>query len=345
MIEWLTLPESTRERICREIAEDTGLSPFAVEKDWWVVQTLSVIFEMEVAKYLVFKGGTSLSKAWNLIQRFSEDVDLAIDREFFGFSGELSKNKRTELRKAASDYTSGPFFEELKERFAARGIGGVSFGLVPATSTDQDPRIIEIGYPNLVSTTGYMLPKVLVEIGCRSLREPFTVRTFASMVDEGYPRSGFALPPVNIPTVNPERTFLEKVFLLHEEFQRPMAKMRVERLGRHLYDVVKLSKTEYADKALADATLYQTIVDHRHTYARVGGVNYNLHQPQTINPVPIPAVLESWKEDYQASVAQMIYESSPPSFEEILRDLNSLKARINSLPWQLDKEYPISPSV
>lgn len=110
MIKWLNIDDETKRRAYTQIAENTGMSPFAVEKDWWVVQTLSIVFEMDVAEHLVFKGGTSLSKAWKLIERFSEDVDLAIDREFFGFGGDLSKKQLTDLRKAASVFTSDVFF-------------------------------------------------------------------------------------------------------------------------------------------------------------------------------------------------------------------------------------------
>lgn len=99
MIKWLSIPEATKRNAYVQIAEQTGMSAFAVEKDWWVVQTLAIIVEMDIAKHLVFKGGTSLSKAWKLINRFSEDVDLSINRDFFGFSGELSRSKRTKLRK------------------------------------------------------------------------------------------------------------------------------------------------------------------------------------------------------------------------------------------------------
>jgi predicted nucleotidyltransferase component of viral defense system len=94
MNKWLSVPDITKKNAYEQIAEATGMSAFAVEKDWWVVQTLSAVFETEISRQLVFKGGTSLSKAWNLIRRFSEDIDLAINREFFGFSGELSKNQR-----------------------------------------------------------------------------------------------------------------------------------------------------------------------------------------------------------------------------------------------------------
>jgi len=170
MIKWLNIDDETKRRAYTQIAENTGMSPFAVEKDWWVVQTLSIVFDMDVAGHLVFKGGTALSKAWKLIERFSEDVDLAIDREFFGFGGDLSKKQLTDLRKAASVFTSGIFFEALQERFAAKGITGVTFRLVEPESSDQDPRIIEVYYPHVIASPGYLEPRVQIEIGCRSLR-------------------------------------------------------------------------------------------------------------------------------------------------------------------------------
>lgn len=109
----------------------------------------------------------------------------------------------------------------------------------------------------------------------------------------------FAQQNIEVQTVNPERTFLEKIFLLHEEFHRPVEKIRVERLSRHLYDVYHLSKTEFAEKAINDKELYETIVVHRHKFTRVGGVNYNEHNPKTINPIPIPEVIDAWEKDYK----------------------------------------------
>ena len=91
MNNWLTTPDNTKANAYTQISEKTGMAVAAVEKDWWVVQILATIFEMPIGKHLVFKGGTSLSKAWNLISRFSEDVDLAIDPKFLGFEGELKK--------------------------------------------------------------------------------------------------------------------------------------------------------------------------------------------------------------------------------------------------------------
>jgi hypothetical protein len=128
---------------------------------------------------------------------------------------------------------------------------------------------------------------------------------------------------------------------LHEEFHRPLDKIRVDRLSRHLYDVVKLSKTEYADIAIADPVLYSIIVDHRYKFTRVGGVNYNLLQPQTIDPIPVPEAIEAWRADYNKMVVEMFYEVDPPSFDQIIAQLNELKNKINTLPWKFDQEYPI----
>ncbi len=339
MIKWIRIPAETKKRAYVQIAEQTGMSAFAVEKDWWVVQTLSIIFNTEAAPHLVFKGGTSLSKGWRLIKRLSEDVDLAINRGFFGFSDSLSKNQRDKLKKQAGAYIDNVFINELHWLFRNSGFRDLQVELVPGEASDRD-RKINIYYPNLIEATSYLDARVQIEITSRSLHEPFTNRTFASLIDETYPDQDFAQAPITIPCANPERTFLEKVFLLHEEFQRPHEKRRVDRLSRHLYDVAKLAKTEYADKALADSDLYQVIVDHRFRFTKIGSVNYNFHKPKTINPIPNPELIEAWRADYN-NMTEMIYEEDATPFEQIIEELNLLKERINALPWGLTRDYPV----
>src|SRR5690606_14253840 len=110
-IDFYTIDKEEKIAIFTEIATQMGMKPFAVEKDWWVSRTLEIIFQMPIAQHLVFKGGTSLSKAWKLINRFSEDIDLAIDKEFFeGYKGEISRTQINKLRKKAGVYTTGTFF-------------------------------------------------------------------------------------------------------------------------------------------------------------------------------------------------------------------------------------------
>lgn len=297
---------------------------------------------MPIAKHLVFKGGTSLIKAWKLINRFSEDIDLAIDKEFFeGYQGEISKTQIGKLRKVAGAYTIGTFFEELKQAFEATGFTELNFVVIEAKDSDQDPRVLEIYYPNVIeSDTEYILPRVQIEVWCRSLRERFKVQTFGALVDEFYAGKDFADPLFEVPTVIAERTFLEKLFLLHEEFHRPIEKRRVDRLGRHLYDVYHLSKAGIAEKAISDKELYQTIVAHTCKFSRVGDVDYNLHNPKTVNPIPPPKIIEQWETDYAKMKEDMIYEEQKPSFEDLINNLQELRKQLQAVEWKFELTFP-----
>lgn len=341
-INFHTIDKAEKEAIFNAIATEKGMTPFAVEKDWWVSRTLEIIFQMPIAKHLVFKGGTSLSKAWKLIHRFSEDIDLAIDKEFFeGYKGDISRTQINKLRKEAGIYTTGTFFEELKEEFKKKDFNELEFEVIQAIHSDQDPRIIEIFYPNIIAQpTEYIKPRVQIEISCRSLREPFTVKPFGSLVDEVYAGKEFAKPLFEVPTVNPERTFLEKIFLLHEEFHRPAEKMRVNRLSRHLYDVYHLTKAGVAKKAINNKELYETVVAHRYKFSRVGEVDYNGHNPKTLNPIPPSKIIDAWKADYAKMLEDMIYEVSKPTFEQLIYNLNELRSDLQALEWQFELKFP-----
>lgn len=338
MDRFYNIQEKSKREIFEEVSQQANLPAFAVEKDWWVVQTLTILFKMEIGNNLVFKGGTSLSKAWGVIERFSEDIDLAVDRAFFGFEGELGKHQRTKLRKAANTYITETLYPELQKAFEIKGLTYVKIELEEIKSSDQDPVIISVYYRNVIESPGYIQPRVQIEIGCRSLREPFENRAILSMVDEFYPEAVFAQKSVQIPSVLPERTFLEKKFLLHEEFQRPKEKVRVDGLSRHLYDIYQISKTKYAEKALEDKVLYENIVKHRHSFTKLGGVDYNLHQPQTINFLPPVELAPVWEVDYKTMQEQMIHSDSP-SFKDLMNSLTDLKDKINSLPWKMDIEF------
>jgi hypothetical protein len=239
---WFRLSDTDKLTCFEAITDRYGLSMPAVEKDWWVTHTLAIIFSMDCAKSIIFKGGTSLSKAWKIIERFSEDVDLVLDREFFGFTGELNKTQISKLRYASYKFLTEKFTLELQRKFNELGFTDVLVKYREVVNHDQDPLIIEIYYPKLTEKDIYLRPGLLVEIGCRSLREPFSLCKFKTLVADSFADKLFADNEISIPTVNVERTFLEKIFLLHEEYQRPAEKRRVERLSRHLYDIEKYHK-------------------------------------------------------------------------------------------------------
>ena len=129
--------------------------------------------------------------------------------------------------------------------------------------------------------------------------------------------------------------FLEKIFLLHEEFQKTAEKIRVDRLSRHLYDLYALSKTEYAESALQNKELYETIVKHRMEFAKISGIDYSLHRPATINPIPPENIIELWEKDYAKMREEMVYGENRPTFSEIIETLKRLKDKINSLNWEM----------
>jgi hypothetical protein len=134
---------------------------------------------------------------------------------------------------------------------------------------------------------------------------------------------------------------LEKIFLLHEEFQRPIEKMRVDRLSRHLYDVYQLAKAGIAEKAINDKELYETIVAHRYKFSRVGEVDYNKHNPKTINPIPKEIVIADWEEDYTKMKEAMIYGENKPSFKDLIINLMELIKQLQVVEWPFQLEFPI----
>ena len=287
MEEWFKLPEEDRRIIINQVSTKTGLLPVAVEKDLWVMIVLQAIYSTEIAKHLVFKGGTSLSKAWGIIERFSEDIDLAIDRSFFDFKGDLTHNQVKNLRKASCKYVDEKFPEILKKALLQNGISEFELSVTEFEESDTDPLALELRYNSLVEEQDYLQPRILIEISSRSLIEPYENKELSSVISEIYPDQKFIDKPIIIPTVTPTRTLIEKMFLLHEEFQKPKnRKIRSKRMTRHLYDISRLIDTEYLEKAIKNKELYNTIIDHRSKLTKVSWVDYNTHKYKTLNFIP-----------------------------------------------------------
>jgi Nucleotidyl transferase AbiEii toxin, Type IV TA system len=327
LIQWSNLSKEDKNEIFEQTGNTTGLPNAAIEKDWWVVLCLQIIFKSSIAKHTVFKGGTSLSKAWDLLDRFSEDIDLALDRGYLGFNKsdeEMTGAQVRKLRETSNAFIKDHLFTEIKNTFADAGLTDVQVMLAEIKSEDADPIIIEVHYPSITTDIDYIKPKVLIEIGSRSLIEPFTNRKIISMVGEYYKGQQFADTPISIPTVNPERTFLEKIFLLHEEFQQPKETTNINRRSRHLYDIEKIMDTTFAIKALQDKEWYNHIVLHRSKLNAIRGLGYANHHPSKINIIP--------PKDYAAMQTSMIQNESLP-FSKLIERLQLLQTRINSLDF------------
>lgn len=326
------IPDKEKLLVYKGAAKRLQLSQMldTIEKDWWVVQTLRLVFRMEEGRYMVFKGGTSLSKGWGLIDRFSEDVDLGLSWIFFGFEENISRNKvKEKLRKTSKEYLTNEFRKKLQEAFENEGINDVEVVHKEKGDPDQDPVELEIRYRSITENISNIIPQVRLEIGSRSMREPYTTRQIRSFVSEAFQEKTFAEAPVNIPCVNPERTFLEKLFLLHEEFQRPEEKIKSERMSRHLYDIYKISKTPFYKKAINNETLYRSIVAHREKFSRMGGVNYKSHYPPNLSPVPPAEQMKSYQRDYENMQLGMIYDPVSVTFEKLIENTDRIAKEIN----------------
>jgi predicted nucleotidyltransferase component of viral defense system len=317
--------------IIEQVVNKMGLPAQAIEKDWWVTTSLRALFSCQCAGHIVFKGGTSLSKAWKIIERFSEDIDIAIDRKFFGFDGDLSHKKITNLRRASCAYISTELKEELDKKLQEIGIKGYVVSVRETKDTTQDPQIIEIKYNSIFSENNYIQEKILIEIGARSLLEPSENIRLRSMIAEVYSNTDFADSFIEIPTVIPQRTFLEKAFLLHEEFQKPFENIRVVRKANQHKDMEKLMNTTFAESAFADTELYLAIVNHRKHLTAIKGVDYSTHSPDKINFVPPDVVVEKWKNDYETMLGNMTYGKTL-SFDKLLEKIKLLNEKFRKIP-------------
>ncbi len=329
MNNWIELADKEKIEILDKVALTTGLPVESIEKDWWVTMVLQALFSCGCADHIVFKGGTSLSKAWNLIERFSEDIDIAIDRRFFGFDGELKRKQISNLRRASCSYIKDKLQSELNQKLQENGISGYSSFVPETEDTTKDPQTIEIKY-NTLFNTNYIQNKVVIEIGSRSLIEPSENVQMRSLIADTFPNADFTDNYCNIPTVIPQRTFLEKAFLLHEEFQKPMDKIRVDRMTRHIYDLEKMMDTDFAKEALNNTDLYNAIVEHRRTLTAMKEVDYSTHAPETINFVPPASVIDAWKKDYEIMQEYMIYGESLP-FDKLIERIKELNERFRKI--------------
>ena len=260
MKNFIKLSKKDKINIFNQTSERSGLPSSAVEKDWWVTLSLNIIFSLPYANQIVFKGGTSLSKAWDLIERFSEDIDLVIDRKHLGFEGELSKTQVKKLRKASFNFIGTEFYNDINNELIKLGVTDYELVVQETKNTDTDPLIIELRYKSLTEESDYLKPRVLIEVGARSLMEPVDNKAIISIVSSEFSELPFAEKEITIPVVSPKRTFLEKIFLLHEEFQKETKFIRVERMSRHLYDLEKLMDSAHGIEALKDTVLYAIIV-------------------------------------------------------------------------------------
>lgn len=348
MSKWIDFPIAERKVMIQRVVSERNIDEASAEKDWWVTAVLYALFHTSVSEYLLFKGGTSLSKGWNIINRFSEDIDLALDRSFFlNVRGEKCANCTSNtqihhLREKGQDFILGNLKEELTNKLGEMGLKDVAVvgeneltdenGDSVRFDHDKDPSVIFVRYPSLYSSNeSYATPEVKIEISVLSMAEPFEMKLISSLISQAFAKDGITVDDdytMQIKTVSPARTFLEKAFLLCEEFQKD--KPRTRRMTRHFYDLEKLMRTEYAEKALNDSELYKEIVAHREKFYHVGYVDYAKELPSAITILPPEEFRSNYESDYKEMQRSFIYADSL-SFKELMTKINKLQERFRAI--------------
>jgi hypothetical protein len=332
------LDPSRRAELFRETADRMGLSEAVVEKDFWVCWTLKQIFTIEQFKErLLFKGGTSLSKVFGAIQRFSEDIDLAVDYTLLGFVGDrdptqsgLSRTRQLKLQAemlaACANYIKTDFLEILQRRFTEiLNLEGWTVSIAP-----EDPHVVRFRYPRSVqSELAYVSPQVILELGTHAEfipRDHFPIRSFAAAE---FPNV-FEEPEVGVTALLARRTFWEKVTILHAEYYRAGDKELPGRYSRHYYDVAMMTQGPVRVEALADRALLAQVVRHKQAFYPAAWAHYELAVPGNLRVVPPEYRLAALRQDYR-DMAAMIFGQAP-TFDELLRYLAELEAAINQSP-------------
>ncbi len=309
-----------------------------VEKDFWVCWTLRRLFEvLRFRPHLIFKGGTSLSKVYRAIERFSEDVDLSLSRRDLGFADDrdpeqagISKKEGrrrlealvTECRKVVRE----KLVPDLRQDFATiLGDGGWSVDLDPG-----DPQTVIFTYPSteVSGVVAYVRPSIRLEMGARSDDWPAADAEITPYAAEAFPGL-FTTRSCRVRTLAAERTFWEKATLLHAECHRPLDKLSPERLARHYYDLYRLSQQPVAELALGQHDLLERVIAHKSFFFAQSWANYETARPGTLRLLPAADRLNMLRRDYQA-MESMIFGNAP-DWNDIVRELEQLETRINGV--------------
>ena len=328
------LPDQDRSDLFRNTADKMGLSDAIVEKDFWVCFTLDFLFHRSVWKdAITFKGGTSLSKAYHLINRFSEDIDLIMDWRLLGYSlrepwEERSKTQQDKFNKKtvadASDFLTRTFAPRMEANM--RDLIGQDVA-VRMDPDDKDQCTVNFFYPHVFNTS-YLRQEIRLEIGPLAEWVPSHDVVINSIAAEQFP-AVFKQADTVVPTVDVERTFWEKVTILHKTASSYAQKGIPVRYARHYYDLYQMSRSDVKKRAFARKELLEQDVRFKLKFYYAKNASYETARAGTIRLVPDEAAIKDLSVDYD-HMKDMIY-GEKPSFDEIMKSIARLEEEINSL--------------
>jgi len=320
------LPKQQRSELFSETATLMNTTNSIVEKDFWVVWTLDKIFSDDrLNKILMFKGGTSLSKVFNLIGRFSEDIDLILDWRLVSNENPLndqeSKNKQVRFNEQINENAQEYIQNEL--------LPIISQILSPLCTCiiAEDGFSINVRYPNAFDDS-YLRPEILLEIGPLASWLPSDSFEISSFAAQKFPQV-FSKTKCTVNTIVAKRTFWEKATILHHEANRPADSAMPTRYSRHYYDLAMMALNEVKNEALADLDLLKNVVEFKQKFYPRTWAKYEEAVPGTLKLLPPEFRLDSLEKDYKA-MQNMIFDKYI-SFDEIIEILENLEKEINEI--------------
>ena len=307
-------------------ARKKNISEAVIEKDYWVTYFLDYLFnENKWKEYFTFKGGTSLSKCFGIIQRFSEDIDLILDWRVLGYDKLepwliISNTKQDKFNKEINEKTE----RFLKEDFLTELIKDFSQEDFEFEIDSLDPQTVLFSYPKIFDSN-YLSQTIRLEIGSLAAWTPATNISIIPIIGDAY--ANIFKEKTNIRTVSVERTFWEKATILHHEANRPESSKMPHRYARHYYDMYKIANSKYKDKAIKDKELLRKVTEFKMKFYPRKWAKYEDAMDSKLRLVPDKFRFLELENDYKA-MSEMIY-GEYPSFEEIIKILKDLETEIN----------------
>jgi hypothetical protein len=339
MKKFLKASKVDRLQVFRSASDHHGLDVLTIEKDFWVSYLLDILFNrLALSSRFMFKGGTSLSKCYGLIERFSEDIDLSLHMEDLGFRGDQSPFKEGQSNSA---------LQKIRKDLEAAGREFVNKELVPALqielekdlksnefSLKSDGQNINFHYPKILlereyPAANYVKPQILIETGTKAAHIPCEEKEVRALcLDTDTFRDEFG--PVVVKSLSPKRTFWEKVTILHAENNINKAERVKGRMSRHLYDIHQILQSSMGPEALADLELLADVAKHKGIVFRDKKAKYEEACPGSLKVNLSEDLREPLRKDYEA-MGTMFYSKNNPSFNELLESLNTIDAAVNAI--------------
>jgi hypothetical protein len=330
---FLNLTKPEQRTILLKMQNDLNLRAEILEKDIWLCWTLNTLFKLPLN--MAFKGGTSLSKCFgdDLIQRFSEDLDITIDYNDLDNNIDLAQNySRSALKKISKkllnslqNCTQNKILPYIQKQFATD---------FPSDKIkieiNENREIIKIYYPStLQAKTEYLKNYIMLEFGGRNIITPNNQQQITAILSSHFKNLKF--PSANVTVLSPIRTFWEKATLIHVECNRDRLLNTPERLSRHWYDLVKLSNSWVGKQAIQSIDILHDVIKHKKAFFYSSYANYDKCLAGQFKLIPKTSEIASLKSDYQKMRQANMFYGNPPEFETIMNELRKLEITINNL--------------